>query len=59
MNSTLRIARDRRLKGIEDAAHSFPIALLWEEHLDWGHNCFSFYAIKTIRTGEGGIAVTS
>jgi len=51
---------------IEDAAHAFPAA--WRENSDrpWQRcgqgtahiSCFSFYANKTITTGEGGIAVT-
>lgn len=52
---------------IEDAAHAFPSA--WRANSDsrWemcGENtasvsCFSFYANKTITTGEGGMAVTN
>lgn len=52
---------------IEDAAHAFPSA--WRPNSDsrWemcGENtasvsCFSFYANKTITTGEGGMAVTN
>jgi dTDP-4-amino-4,6-dideoxygalactose transaminase len=52
---------------VEDAAHAFPAA--WRRNSDdpWtrcGSNtssitCFSFYANKTITTGEGGMAVTS
>ena len=51
---------------VEDAAHAFPAA--WRDHSGspWqicGQNtasvtCFSFYANKTITTGEGGMAVT-
>jgi dTDP-4-amino-4,6-dideoxygalactose transaminase len=51
---------------VEDAAHAFPAA--WRSGPDrpWqrcGENtaavsCFSFYANKTITTGEGGMAVT-
>jgi dTDP-4-amino-4,6-dideoxygalactose transaminase len=51
---------------VEDAAHAFPAA--WRPSADeaWqrcGQNtssvaCFSFYANKTITTGEGGMAVT-
>lgn len=58
---------------IEDAAHSFPAAYAERpsssreaEEIRWrrcGENtsavaCFSFYANKTITTGEGGMAVT-
>lgn len=52
---------------IEDAAHSFPAA--WRENSEsrWQFcgeepksiTCFSFYANKTITTGEGGMAVTN
>lgn len=51
---------------IEDAAHAFPAAWRRAESEPWercGQNtarvsCFSFYANKTITTGEGGMAVT-
>ncbi len=52
---------------VEDAAHAFPAA--WRQAPDepWQHcgqqtaavSCFSFYANKTITTGEGGMAVTA
>jgi perosamine synthetase len=55
-----------RLWVVEDAAHSFPAA--WRQSPDrpWQRcgqgtsavACFSFYANKTITTGEGGMAVT-
>lgn len=51
---------------VEDAAHAFPAA--WRKDLDspWQQcgertatvSCYSFYANKTITTGEGGMAVT-
>jgi dTDP-4-amino-4,6-dideoxygalactose transaminase len=52
---------------IEDAAHSFPAAWRADAESVWqncGENtasvtCFSFYANKTITTGEGGMAVTN
>jgi len=52
---------------IEDAAHAFPAAWRKEGSFTWeycGENtasvtCFSFYANKTITTGEGGMAVTN
>jgi dTDP-4-amino-4,6-dideoxygalactose transaminase len=52
---------------IEDAAHSFPAAWRADAGSAWeycGENtasvtCFSFYANKTITTGEGGMAVTN
>jgi len=51
---------------IEDAAHAFPAAWRRSEAAPWqrcGENtsavtCYSFYANKTITTGEGGMAVT-
>jgi perosamine synthetase len=51
---------------VEDAAHSFPAAYRSQPGKPWrrcGENtaavsCFSFYANKTITTGEGGMAVT-
>ncbi len=51
---------------IEDAAHAFPSAWRKNASSPWqycGDNtstitCYSFYANKTITTGEGGMAVT-
>ncbi|HEX6126992.1 MAG TPA: DegT/DnrJ/EryC1/StrS aminotransferase family protein [Pyrinomonadaceae bacterium] len=51
---------------VEDAAHAFPSAWRTNNESEWrmcGDNtadvtCFSFYANKTITTGEGGMAVT-
>lgn len=51
---------------IEDAAHSFPAAWRKSSGQSWRRcgegtadvTCFSFYANKTITTGEGGMAVT-
>ncbi len=52
---------------VEDAAHAFPAACRSRPARPWrrcGENtaavtCFSFYANKTITTGEGGMAVTA
>ena len=52
---------------VEDAAHAFPAAYRRSTRSRWrrcGENtsavsCFSFYANKTITTGEGGMAVTA
>ena len=52
---------------VEDAAHAFPAAWRPAGTAAWqrcGENtsaisCFSFYANKTITTGEGGMATTS
>ncbi|MBX7167433.1 MAG: DegT/DnrJ/EryC1/StrS aminotransferase family protein [Pirellulales bacterium] len=59
-------AREQNIWVVEDAAHAFPAA--WRNGPDapwrWcGENtshvaCYSFYANKTITTGEGGMAVT-
>jgi perosamine synthetase len=58
-------ARRHDLWVVEDAAHAFPAA--WRNRgQEWQHcgqqtaavTCFSFYANKTITTGEGGMAVT-
>lgn len=60
MDEIVAIARPRGIVVVADAAHAFP-----SEYR--GRNvgaladvtCFSFYATKTITTGEGGAAVTS
>jgi dTDP-4-amino-4,6-dideoxygalactose transaminase len=60
MEAIMAIARRYGLRVIEDAAHSFPA------HLDDGRwagtigdvGVFSFYATKTITTGEGGMMVS-
>lgn len=59
MDKILEIARRHKLRVIEDAAHALPARY---------HNrvigtigdvtCFSFYANKTITTGEGGMITT-
>jgi perosamine synthetase len=57
----------RGLWVVEDAAHAFPAAWRNDTKQPWrrcGENtaavsCFSFYANKTITTGEGGMATTS
>lgn len=59
-------AQRERLWVVEDAAHAFPAAWRPDSGAAWqrcGENtadvtCFSFYANKTITTGEGGMAVT-
>jgi perosamine synthetase len=59
-------ARDYGLWVIEDAAHSFPAAWRPKTDAPWQRcgertssiTCFSFYANKTITTGEGGMATT-
>jgi dTDP-4-amino-4,6-dideoxygalactose transaminase len=59
MDRILEIAKKHNLRVIEDAAHALPAS-------DHGRTigtigditCFSFYATKTITTGEGGMATT-
>jgi dTDP-4-amino-4,6-dideoxygalactose transaminase len=59
MDSILEIARRRNLKVIEDAAHSFPSRYKDKNVGTIGDiTCFSFYATKTITTGEGGMITT-
>ena len=58
MRELMRVARRYDLKVIEDAAHAFPSAAPcgWAGTIgDAG--VFSFYATKTITTGEGGMVV--
>jgi perosamine synthetase len=67
MHEVQRLADSCGLWVVEDAAHAFPAAWRPSSEEPWqrcGHNtaavsCFSFYANKTITTGEGGMAVTS
>lgn len=60
MTRLLAVARKHRLRVIEDAAHALPTtcagALIGT--LDSDVTVFSFYANKTITTGEGGMLVT-
>ena len=59
-------ATSRKLWVVEDAAHAFPAAYRRSNRSRWRRcgektsavSCFSFYANKTITTGEGGMAVT-
>jgi dTDP-4-amino-4,6-dideoxygalactose transaminase len=59
MKEIKRIAVSRKLEVIEDAAHSLPA---WYKERKIGTigdiTCFSFYATKTLATGEGGMATT-
>lgn len=53
------IAKKHSLKVIWDAAHSFPTVYKGKNvGLFPDIVCFSFYATKTLATGEGGMAVT-
>lgn len=55
-----KIARKHKLSVIEDAAHALPS---WYKGRKVGTladiTCFSFYATKTLATGEGGMIVTN
>jgi len=59
MDEILQLARAHNLKVIEDAAHALP-ARYHEKMIGTigDITCFSFYATKTITTGEGGMATT-
>jgi dTDP-4-amino-4,6-dideoxygalactose transaminase len=60
MDALLDLARRHDLRVIEDAAHAFPTR--YHERLvgtlDSDLTVFSFYANKTMTTGEGGMVVT-
>src|SRR5262245_36770104 len=59
MGPILELARHYNLKVIEDAAHALPAAYHGKKVGIVGDiTCFSFYATKTITTGEGGMATT-
>ena len=57
------VAREFDLAVVEDAAHAFPASYRgrpvgWLPDDVRGTTCFSFYATKTITTGEGGMVTT-
>lgn len=60
MTSILSIARNHGLRVVEDAAHSLPTTHRGQliGTLESDITVFSFYANKTITTGEGGMLVT-
>jgi len=60
MAAILAIAREHRLRVVEDAAHALPTTCngTLVGQLASDVTVFSFYANKTITTGEGGMAVT-
>lgn len=59
MDDIINIAKKHGLKVIEDAAHSFPARYKGKNIGTIGDiTCFSFYATKTLATGEGGMATT-
>lgn len=59
MEPILEIARRHKLYVVEDAAHALPASYQGKKVGTIGDiTCFSFYATKTITTGEGGMATT-
>jgi dTDP-4-amino-4,6-dideoxygalactose transaminase len=60
MDALLELARAHRLRVVEDAAHAFPTRYRGRlvGTLDSDITVFSFYANKTMTTGEGGMVVT-
>jgi len=59
MNRITEIARNHRLHVIEDAAHALPASYRGQMVGTVGDlACFSFYATKTLCTGEGGMVTT-
>jgi len=60
MDALLELAQAHRLRVVEDAAHAFPTRYRGRlvGTLDSDITVFSFYANKTMTTGEGGMVVT-
>ncbi len=60
MTAILAIAKKHGLKVVEDAAHALPTTCSGQliGSLDSDATVYSFYATKTITTGEGGMIVT-
>ncbi len=59
MDQIVAIAQRHGLRVIEDAAHALPASHQGRKVGVIGDiTCFSFYATKTITTGEGGMATT-
>ncbi len=59
MDRLLEMAKYHHLKVVEDAAHALPARYKGKMVGTLGDiTCFSFYATKTITTGEGGMAAT-
>ena len=60
MTALTAVARKHGLKVVEDAAHALPTTSAGRlvGTLDSDFTVFSFYANKTISTGEGGMVVT-
>src|SRR6185503_21010754 len=59
MTPILELANSYGLRVIEDAAHALPASYEGRVAGTVGDiGCFSFYATKTITTGEGGMLTT-
>lgn len=60
MDALFSLAKKYNLKIIEDAAHAIPSSYKGVKigALQSDVTCFSFYATKTLSTGEGGMATT-
>lgn len=61
MEAIFAIAQEHRLRVVEDAAHAFPTTFNGQlvGTLSSDATVFSFYATKTITTGEGGMIATT
>jgi perosamine synthetase len=60
MDAILATARAHGLPVVEDAAHALPTLHRGRKIGTLGDiTCFSFYATKTVTTGEGGMVVTN
>jgi perosamine synthetase len=60
LDKIIDLAKRHNLRVIEDAAHALPAAVHGRKVGQISDiTCFSFYATKTITTGEGGMATTN
>lgn len=64
MHDIVAVAREHGLRIVEDAAHACSAARSGKligsspDPAVWSTTCFSFYATKTLATGEGGMVTT-
>jgi perosamine synthetase len=59
MDAIWQVAETYRLRVVEDAAHALPAWYKGKKIGSFGDlTCFSFYATKTLATGEGGMVTT-
>ena len=60
LNAIWEFSKDNKIEVIEDAAHALPTIYNGNLIGSFGNiTCFSFYANKTITTGEGGMLCTN